>query len=243
MPNQTQNSVINPLILITGASRGIGRALSLALAQAGFQLILLARSIPALNTLYEEILSLKTAPAPYLYPMNLINAQLQDYENLAAQIKHEFGRLDGLILNAGAAGHLSPLEHHPEEQWFTSLQLNLTSKWLLIKHLLPLLKQSKDAHIVFNINQAAKNKAFWGAYGLAQSATSNLAQTLKAELEAFRHIQIHEVYPKPTGTHLRREAFPAENADSLLKPEEAAIQHFMPIFCMAMPHLFQTSST
>lgn len=220
---------LDQVLLITGASSGIGRTLSKELARLGFTLILASRNVPALKSLCDEIRLNKNTP-PYLYPINLINATAQDYDELQGVIHKEFGKLDGLVLNAGSIGELAPLEHQATDQWFTTLHLNLTSRWLLLKALLPLLKQSTRSKIVFNINQGIVGKPFWGAYGAAQAAASKMVEALRKELSHQNTLEISEVNPPPTRTALRAQAFPAEDQTHLKSTQETVEQYFLPLF-------------
>lgn len=209
----------NRVILVTGASRGIGHAVAKTFAAQGATVILLARTVKKLEALYDEIVA-RGHPTPAIYPFNLANASPKDYEDLQHSIDHHFGRLDGLLHNAAELGTLTPLEHYPIEQWYQVLQVNLNSAFLLTQATLPLLKRSLDASIVFTTaNEGAIGKAYWGAYGVSKFALNGLMQILAEELETNTSIRVNSVNPRRVRTPLRANAYPAENTKDLPLPE------------------------
>lgn len=208
------------VILITGASRGIGRAVAKACAAEGATVILLARSIPKLEALYDEI-ELSGAPKPAIIPFNLATATLKDYEDLAANIDQHFGRLDGLLHNAAMLGGLTPIEHFPLEQWQQVLQLNLNASFLLTKVTLPLLKKGHYASLLFTTaDVGAQARAYWGAYAVSKSGINALIQILHEELEINTNIKVNGIDPGKVRTPLRASAYPGENPSSLPLPED-----------------------
>lgn len=212
-------SLKNRVILVTGASSGIGRAAAKTFALHGATVILLARTVKKLETLYDEIVEAEH-PAPAIYPFNLANATPKDYEDLRQNIEHHFGRLDGLLHNAAELGTLTPLEHYPIEQWYQVLQVNLNSAFLLTQAILPLLKHALNASIVFTVaNEGITGKAYWGAYGVSKFALNGLMQILANELETNTNIRVNSVNPVRVRTPLRARAYPAENTKSLPLPE------------------------
>jgi len=215
----------NRIILVTGASRGIGRAAAKTFATYGATVILLARTVKKLEALYDEIVT-AGHPTPAIYPFNLANATPKDYEDLQQSIAHHFGRLDGLLHNAAELGTLTPLEHYPIEQWYRVLQVNLNSAFLLTQATLPLLKHSLDASIVFTAaNEGTTGKAYWGAYGVSKFALNGLMQILANELETNTSIRVNSVNPSRVRTQLRTSAYPAENTKDLPLPEAILTQY------------------
>jgi len=214
------------IILVTGASQGIGRAVAKAYATHGATVILLARTIKKLESLYDEIVDLG-APTPAIYPFNLATATPTDYENLAQVLLENFGRLDGLLLNAAAIGSLTPIEHYPIDQWYQILQVNLNSSFLLIQATLPLLKRSMDAKILFTTaDEGLKGKAYWGAYGISKFALNGLMEILAEELETHSNIRVNAVNPGPVQTALRKAVYPADkNFCKLALPEDRLTQY------------------
>lgn len=209
----------NRVILVTGASQGIGRAVAKTFAAHGATVILLARTVKKLETLYDEIVE-AGHPTPAIYPFNLANATPKDYEDLRHNLETHFGKLDGLLHNAAELGTLTPLEHYPIEQWYQVLQVNLNSAFLLTQATLPLLKRSLDASIVFTIaNEGLQGKAYWGAYGVSKFALNGLMQTLALELETNTSVRVNSINPVQVRTKLRAGAYPAENTKDLPSPD------------------------
>lgn len=199
------------VILITGASTGIGRAAAYAYAAEGATVILLARTLPQLESLYDEIIACGCA-TPALYPLNLANATPNDYEELMKNIETHFGKLDGILHNAALLKSLTPLEHYPIDQWYQVLQVNLNSAFLLTQATLPLLKRSQDASILFTSAPVGqKAKAYWGAYAVSKFGVEGLAQVLADELEVNTNIRVNCIDPMRVRTRLRANAYPAEN--------------------------------
>lgn len=210
----------NKLILVTGASRGIGRAVAKELAAHGASLILLSRTIKDLESLYDQIVQAGN-PQPSIYPFNLCSATPEDYDDLRRTIDQKFGRLDGVILNAGILGSLTPLEHFNLQTWYQVLQVNLNSALLLIQATMPLLKKAPLGSIIFTNNELASTpKANWGAYGVASAGLNAMMQMLAAECENITNVRVNAVKPHKVKTALRSEAYPAEPEDDLCSPEE-----------------------
>jgi len=207
------------IILVTGASSGIGRAAAKSYAAHGATVILLARQIKKLEELYDEI-EASGFPKPAIYPFNLANATPDDYQDLMQNIEKHFGHLDGLLHNAAILGTLTPIEHYPIEQWYQVLQVNLHSPFLLTQATLPLLKKSKHASIIFTAaEEGIQGKAYWGAYGVSKFGIQALMQTLHEELETNTNIRVNSINPVRIRTALRNKAYPAENTSVLPIPE------------------------
>lgn len=206
----SKNSLRNKTILVTGASKGIGRAVAKAYANEGATVILLARSIKDLEAVYDEIDS-GGYPKPAIYPFNLATATPDDYQDLVQSIQENFGKLDGLLHNAAMLGSLTPIEHYPIEQWYQVMQVNLNSVFLLSKACLPLLKRAEYASIIFTLaNEGLRGKAYWGAYGVSKFGIQGLMQILADELEENTNIRVNSINPRVVETALRRSAYPAE---------------------------------
>lgn len=220
----------NQVILITGATGGIGYILSKGFATLGATIILLGRNVKALEALYDEI-EKSGCPKPAIVPFDLATTSADDYKTLYETIEKEFGRLDGLIHTAAELGSLTPIEHYPADQWMRVLEVNLNSAFLLTQATLPLLKKSKAATVVFtSCNEAAKegrSKAYWGAYSVSKSAIEGFSQILVEECETYTNIRVHTVHPGKVRTKLRQSAYPAEfGADEEFLAAEEVLERY-----------------
>lgn len=215
------NFLHDRVILITGATGGIGSALSKALAGKGALVILLARNIKKLEQLYDEIEQLEGCPKPAIYPFDLASTQVKNYEALSETINSQFGRLDALIHTAGILGQLSPIEHYSFELWQQVLQVNLNSAFLLSKATLPLLKKSTQPSIIFTSAEVGKKaRAYWGGYAVSQFGIQALMEILSDELEVNARIRVNVVQPKATDTKLHHSAYPGGSTREVVKPQE-----------------------
>ncbi len=207
------------VILVTGAGSGIGRAVALALARHGAELVLLGRKPQALESLYEAIES-GGGVAPVLHGIDLGGARFEDYAQLAAALEDRYRCLDGLLHNAAELGALCPIEHTEPEQWARVLQVNLHAPFALTRALLPLLRRSPDASLLFTSADVGRRaRAYWGAYAVSKFAIEGLAQVLAEELEANTRIRVNTLDPGPTRTRLRASAYPGEDPNALVPPE------------------------
>lgn len=208
------------VILVTGAGDGIGRAAAIAFAQHGATVILLGKTIKKLEAVYDEIED-AGLPQPAIYPMKLGGATFEDCATLAETIETEFGRLDGLLHNAGVLGERKNIRDTKPSDWNEVINVNLTSNFLLTKALLPLLLKSEDASIVFTTSSVGrKGRAFWGAYAVSKFGVEGLAQVLADELESEKNIRINCINPGATNTAMRRMAYPAEYPGNNPFPEQ-----------------------
>lgn len=208
------------IILLTGAARGIGRALAEALAGHGATLILLDKDVHGLEYAYDAIVA-AGHPEPALYPLDLQGATPDDYHTLAATLNTEFGRLDGLIHNAAELGALVPIASYEAELWFNTLQTDLNAPFLLTMACLDLLQASADASILFTSDSVGRHgKAYWGAYAVAKAGLEAFMQVLADELEANTTVRANSIDPGPVLTGLRTIAYPAENRAGLPQPAD-----------------------
>ena len=208
------------VILVTGAGDGIGRAAVKALAAHGATVVLLGKTIKKLESVYDEILA-AGGPKPAIYPMDLMGARYKDYEDLVGALDKEYGRLDGLLHNAGILGERAPIEHHEIHVWQQVLQVNLTAPFMLSKACLELLYKSPDASVVFiSSGVARKPRAYWGAYAVSKAGIENLSATLADETEFRKTLRVNCINPGPVRTEMRRLAFPAEDRDKLPTAED-----------------------
>ena len=205
------------VILVTGANRGIGRAVSHDLARHGATVILHGRDARALDALYEEICTL--GPEPAVAALDLERATGEDYQNLTAQLESRYGKLDGLLHNASILGDRSPVEHYDVGLWQRVMHINVNAAFILTRCLLPLLRRSEDASVVFTTSGVGnQGRAYWGAYCCSKFATEGLAQTLADELENT-NIRVNCIDPGAVRTAMRQAAYPAEDPQTLPTPE------------------------
>ncbi|MDW3095283.1 MAG: SDR family NAD(P)-dependent oxidoreductase [Gammaproteobacteria bacterium] len=204
------------IILITGASRGIGKAVALECARLGATILLVAKDLKRLESTYDEIIALN-APQPAILNIDLEAAVADDFQIIAESIDKEYGRLDGLLHNAGRVGGLTPLQNIELETWSKLITLHLHAPFLLSRACIPLLKNSKDPSILFTIDET--NKAYWGAYGVSKYGQVGLLKILADELDGDQKIRVNGVHPGIVRTDLRTHNYPGINPNEFPAPE------------------------
>lgn len=208
------------IILITGASSGIGRALALRSASLGARVIIHGRNQKKLEDVYDEIVAQDGAPRPSIAVMDLLNAEGNSYTDLAQSLESEFGRLDGLVHNASILGQRLSIEQYEPGEWQQVMHINLTAPFVLTQVLMPLLKRSDAPTTLFTSSGVGRvGKPFWGAYSVSKFGTEALSQILAGE-HAHTNARFNCVNPGPVRTSMRLEAYPAEDRDALKRPEE-----------------------
>jgi NAD(P)-dependent dehydrogenase (short-subunit alcohol dehydrogenase family) len=207
------------IILITGATRGIGKAVAMECARLGATVLLIAKDLKRLEQVYDEILELG-ARQPAILNIDLEAANADDYQTIAQSIESEYGRLDGLVHNAGRVGSLTPLANLDIETWSKLTTLHLHAPFLLSRVCIPLLYKSKDPSILFTVDEATK--AYWGAYGVTKFGQLGLLHILADELESDPQIRVNGINPGEVGTHLRTHNFPGINPNEFPAPESVA---------------------
>lgn len=210
-------------ILVTGATGGFGKAISLACAKHGATVILLGKNLRLVEALYDE-LEKAGYPKPAIYPMNLEGATEHDYLELAQNVEKEFERLDGLIHCAALLGAPTPFEHSDTETWYQVHQVNLHAPYLLTRNLIPLLKKSKHGSLVFMIDN--KKTAYWDAYSVSKQGIVGMAELLAAEFEGSQ-LHVNCVNPGKTRTSLHLRAYPAADDNDLLPSPEDHTEMFL----------------
>ncbi|MBA1263416.1 YciK family oxidoreductase [Stutzerimonas sp. NM35] len=199
------------IIMVTGAGRGIGEAAAKAYAAHGATVLLLGKNEENLNRVYDEIEAVGW-PQPVVIPLNLETALPHQYDELAATIEREFGRLDGLLHNAGIIGPRTPIEQLTGENFMRVMQVNVNAAFMLTSTLLPLLKLSSDASVVFTSSSVGrKGRAYWGGYAVSKFALEGLMQVLADELDDITTVRSNSVNPGATRTDMRVKAYPGEN--------------------------------
>ena len=208
----------NKIVLITGASRGIGRAVALAVSKAGADLIITGRTIGALEELDDDI---KAAGGK----ATIVELDMQDYEampRLAAAINGRWGRLDGFVANAATLGSLTPLSHLDNSVWNDTIAVNLTAQWHLIKAMEPLLLAASAGRAVLVSSGVALGiKPFWGPYAISKAGLEAMGRVWAGETEQT-NLRINILNPGGTATKMRASAFPGEDAGTLPQPADIA---------------------
>ncbi len=208
------------IVLVTGAGAGIGRAAAMAFAAHGASVLLCGRTTAKLERVYDDIIA-AGGPQPAIAPLCLETATEADYRELAERILAEFGRLDGLLHNAGALGERTSIGNYSLASWQQVLQVNLTAAFLLTKAMLPALRQSASASVLFTSSGVGRQgRAFWGGYAVSKFGVEGLSQILAAELEHTSTIRVNCINPGATRTAMRAEAYPAEDPLTLSTPEQ-----------------------
>ncbi len=206
------------IALVTGASRGIGRAASLQLAQAGAHVVLVGRTQGALEEADDEIRA--AGGQATLLPMDLRDADKID--PLGPSLHARFGRLDVLVHNAGALGKLTPAGHITPKDFAECVAVNLAATYRLIRTCAPLLAASDAGRAVFVTSSVARSpRAFWGAYGATKAGMENLVLSWADEVENTA-LRVNLYDPGRTATRMRAQAFPGEDPNTLPRPEEVA---------------------
>jgi NAD(P)-dependent dehydrogenase (short-subunit alcohol dehydrogenase family) len=208
------------VILVTGASNGIGKALAIRAAELGAQVILHGRNQARLEAVHDEITRREKYCRPSIAVMDLAKAGSEEYMSLAGSIEKEFGRLDGLVHNAAILGQRLSIEQYDAAEWQRVLHVNLTAPFALTQVLFPLLKNSQDPSIVFTSSGVGREgRPYWGAYSVSKFGIEALTQILAAENKHVP-IRVNCVNPGPTRTELRLQAYPAEDKSASKPPAE-----------------------
>ncbi len=213
------NLLKDRIILVTGAGDGIGKTAALNFAKLGATLVLLGRNVEKLEQVYDQI-EAEGGKQPAIVPLNLESASHIEYVQIAEQINQEFGRLDGLLLNAAILGDMRPLEFYPTELFDKVIKVNLCAQFYLTKALLPLLKNAKQGSIIFTSSSVGRTgRANWGAYAISKAAIENMCETLADELENSSDVKVNCINPGATRTSMRANAYPAEDPSLVTSPE------------------------
>src|SRR5215472_2251446 len=179
------------VIAVTGASGGLGRAVALACARHQANVILIGRDPARLEAVHGEIAA-AGAPEASIAVLDLERALARDYDQLADALLDRYGRLDGLVHNAAILGTLTPIEHYDVPTWCRVLHVNVTAAFALTQVLLPALKSSADASVLFTASAVGRRgRAYWGAYAVSRFAVEGLSQVLADELERTSAIRVN----------------------------------------------------
>ena len=207
------------VVLVTGATGGLGRALSLAGAAAGATVVLHGRVVRKLESLYDEI---KRAgyPEPTILPLDLAKASADDFANVASALEAQLGRLDALVHTAAMLGSLGPIEHQSFDSWLALLRVNVAAPMGLTRAMIRLMNASPDASVVFTLdNRGIEPRAYWGGYAVTKAAVAALARELADEWENRLRLRVNAVVPGPMRSPLRTQTHPAEDKSTLPMPD------------------------
>ena len=226
------NCLSDKVILVTGAGAGIGKTAALTYASYGATVILLGKTVPKLEATYDEIVN-AGYPQPAIYPLDLLGANPDHYQEMAETINAQFGRLDGLLHNASILGTLSPIANQNIEEWYRVQQVNMNAVFLMTQACLPVLLKSSNASIIFTSSGVGRvGRAYWGAYSVSKFATEGFMQILADELETNTSIRSNCINPGATRSSMRAKAYPGEDPAILPSPEE-----IMPLYVYLMSNV------
>ena len=208
----------NRIALITGATRGIGKAISILLAKNNIHVIILGRTLSALDDLSDKINDIGGSSTCIQFDLN----DLSEISKISQEIKQRWGKLDILISNAAYLHNLTPLSHLSEKDWQISLNTNLSSNWLLIKNFENLLLESEYGRAIFLTSGASQgHRPFWGAYAITKAGLDSMIRAWSSEMEET-NLSVNLYDPGATKTQMRAKAYPGENPKILKEPDEIA---------------------
>jgi len=203
-------SLAGRVIVVTGATGGLGGETAKAVVRAGATVVITGRKVRALEKLYDELVALGGAE-PVIHPLDLESATPNDYAALAEGLEKEFGRLDGVVHAAAHFNELTPIAMHKPDDFLRALQVNVSAPFALTQACMPLLTKAGDSAVVFVFDDAdLVSRAHWGGYGVSKAAVERMAAVLHAE-NGKGSMRVHALLPAPMRTALRRAAYYGEN--------------------------------
>ena len=209
-------------ILVTGAANGIGKAVSIALAEQGVCVLMLDKKSRHLEKLYDEIVDRGYAE-PIILPIDLEQLSPESATQIAQSIHDDLGQLDGLLHNAAELGSPSPMDQYDMDYWNAVMQVNLHAPYLLTRATLPLLKQQQQTNILFSSADVGRTIApYWGAYSIAYAGIEAQMKLWAEELETISNIKVNSIDPGPVRTSFRRRSHPGESQEGLATPQSIA---------------------
>lgn len=219
------NTLNKKIIFVTGATDGIGKALSIQLAKSGAKVILHGRNKEKLELIYDEINAMEDCDKPTIALLDFESSTTEGYSSLTNSILNDFSYLDGLVHCAGILGDRTPIDQYNSEVWQKVMHVNLTAPFVLTQALLPCLKLSNNPSIIFTGSGVGKiGKAFWGAYSVSKFGTEALNQILANETK-HTSLRVNCINPGAVRTKMRLAAYPAENRDNLKLPNEILLPY------------------
>jgi NAD(P)-dependent dehydrogenase (short-subunit alcohol dehydrogenase family) len=207
------------VVVVTGATGGLGRALALACAARGATVVLHGRIVRKLEALYDEIVA-GGHPEPAILPLDFATAHAEDFSNVTSALQAQLGRVDAIVHTAVMLGSLGPIEHQAFDQWLSTLRVDLLAPFGLTRALLPLLRTAPDASVVFTLDTRGQEpKAYWGGYAVAKAGLSALLRILADEWENVPTLRVNGVVPGPMRSPLRAQTHPGADITRLPAPE------------------------
>jgi NAD(P)-dependent dehydrogenase (short-subunit alcohol dehydrogenase family) len=215
----TSTSLRDRVVIITGASGGLGRALAIGCARVGATAVLHGRNVRKLEAVYDEIVG-AGHPEPIIFPLDLATAKAEDFANVASALQAQAGRLDAIVHTAVMLGELGPVEHQAFDAWLATLRVDLLAPFGMTRALLPLLRAAPDASVVFTLDTRGQEpKAYWGGYAVAKAGLSALLTILADEWESVATLRVNGVVPGPMRSPLRAQTHPGDDIMKLPPPE------------------------
>ncbi|HTS22195.1 MAG TPA: SDR family NAD(P)-dependent oxidoreductase [Casimicrobiaceae bacterium] len=222
MPDATkpsETSLAGRVVVITGATGGLGRVLALGCASHGATVVLHGRVVRKLEALYDEIV-VAGHPEPSILPLDLATAHAEDFANVASALQAQSQRVDALVHAAVMLGTLGPIEHQAFDQWLATLRVDLLAPFGLTRALLPLLRAAPDASVVFTLDTRGQEpRAYWGGYAVAKAGLSALLRILADEWDNVDNLRVNGVVPGPMRSPLRAQTHPGDDVTRLPPPE------------------------
>lgn len=214
------------VVLVTGATGGVGQVLARALARTGVTVALHGRVVRKLEALYDSILD-SGAPEPAILLLDFEKADGQAYADAAEAIDRQLGRLDAIVHCAGSLRRLAPIEHHTLEDWISALRVNVAAPAALTRAMLPMLRRAPAAKVIFTLDSRGHEpKAFWGSYAAAKAGQEALVQVLADEWENTSNLAAMGVIPGPIASPMRRRTHPGDD-QAILRPVESLVSLYL----------------
>lgn len=214
------------VVLVTGATGGLGQVLARAFAQAGATVALHGRVVRKLEALYDSIME-SGAPEPAILPLDFEKADGQAYADAAEAIDKQLGRLDAIVHCAGSLRRLAPIEHHTMEDWMSALRVNVAAPAALTRAMLPLLRRGPAAKVIFTLDtRGHEPKAYWGSYAAAKAGLEALVHVLADEWENAPNLAAMGVIPGPMTSPMRRRSYPGDDP-AVLRPIKSLVPLYM----------------
>ncbi len=207
------------VVLITGATGGLGSVLARACAANGATVVLHGRVVRKLEALYDEIVG-AGQPEPVILPLDLAKATADDFGNVAQALQAQCGRLDALVHTAALLGTLGPIEHQSFDSWLSMLRVNVAAPMGLTRAVMPLLAAAEDASVIFTLDDRGEApRAYWGGYAVTKAGIGALARELADEWENRPQLRINAVVPGPIRSPMRVRTHPGEDLNARPLPE------------------------